>query len=180
MSKLREAMQVCQRVHEGQVRKYTGDPYWRHCAEVAAIVHAVGGTEAMVIAAWLHDTLEDQPGRITVGDIKGQFGQEVAAYVLALSDLETGNRAERKKASAQRLGRSVGEVQTIKLADLISNTSSIVSYDHGFAKVYLKEKLDLLEHMRRGDRYLWEQALELARDGIRTAWKKDLDGQGKE
>ena len=42
-----------------QVRKYTGEPYWNHTDAVAEVVASVGGTEDMVMAAHLHDVLED-------------------------------------------------------------------------------------------------------------------------
>ena len=43
----------------GQLRKYTHEPYIVHPAEVASIVKTVAHTEAMIAAAWLHDTVED-------------------------------------------------------------------------------------------------------------------------
>ena len=45
--------------HQGQVRKYTGQPYIVHPARVAKLIADNGGTENQIIAAWLHDTLED-------------------------------------------------------------------------------------------------------------------------
>jgi hypothetical protein len=68
---------------------------------------------------------------------------------MLLSDLEQGNRAERKAASRLRLAAAPGWVQSIKVADLISNTSSIVQNDPKFAATYLEEKrlmLDVLDH----------------------------------
>jgi (p)ppGpp synthase/HD superfamily hydrolase len=47
--------------HAGQTRKYTGEPYVAHTDEVAAIVAAHGGTSEMIVAAHLHDVLEDTP-----------------------------------------------------------------------------------------------------------------------
>jgi hypothetical protein len=70
---------------------------------------------------------------------------------MQLSDLETGNRAERKAAGRVRLAAAPGWVQTIKCADLISNTSSIVMHDPQFAGVYLEEKRLLLDVMDGAD-----------------------------
>ena len=50
------------------------------------------------------------------------------------------------------------EAKTIKLADLIDNTKSIVEHDPRFAKVYLEEKRLLLEVLKDGDETLWQQA----------------------
>ena len=43
----------------GQKRKYSGDDYIVHPQRVAAIVEKHGGTDEMIAAAWLHDTVED-------------------------------------------------------------------------------------------------------------------------
>ncbi len=50
------------------------------------------------------------------------------------------------------------EAQTIKLADLISNTRSIMEHDEAFAKTYLVEKRLLLEVMDKGDATLMAEA----------------------
>tara|TARA_R110000765_G_scaffold375455_2_gene466098 strand:- start:1408 stop:1686 length:279 start_codon:yes stop_codon:yes gene_type:complete len=73
------------------------------------------------------------------------FGEEVATGVMWLSDLEQGNRAERKAASRQRLAAAPSWVQDIKVADMISNTSSIKMHDAKFALKYLEEKRLLLD-----------------------------------
>ena len=48
--------------------------------------------------------------------------------------------------------------QTIKLADIIDNTCTIEWYDPEFAKVYLAEKLELLEVLKAGNSKLWDMA----------------------
>ena len=80
---------------------------------------------------------------------------------MLLSDIEEGNRATRKRLSRERLGSAPGWVQTIKCADLISNTASIVQFDPPFARVYLEEKHLLLKVMTQADPRLWDIA-----DGI--------------
>ncbi|MGZ3272397.1 MAG: HD domain-containing protein [Caulobacteraceae bacterium] len=158
-----DAMIFARRVHAGQVRKYSGNPYADHLAEVAGIVAAVAPAaqiDNMVAVAWLHDCVEDQG--VEPADLFEQFGSAVTAAVLMLSDLEVGTRAERKAASRARLASSPGWVQTIKCADLISNTSSIVLHDPKFARVYLAEKRALLEVMTLADPRLQVIALRQA------------------
>lgn len=141
------AMLFARIIHAEQVRKYTGNPYADHLAEVAGIVAAVGGDCHSIAVAWLHDSMEDQ--NITDEEISRRFGLKVLGGVQLLSDLEQGNRAERKRLSRERLAKAPDWVQTIKCADLISNTSSIVKHDPKFAMVYLEEKrllLDVLTH----------------------------------
>lgn len=145
----------------GQKRKYTGEPYIVHPVEVASIVKGVpGATEEMVAAAYLHDVVEDT--EVGIDTILHMFGPVVADYVHLLTDppkVEGGpNRKARKALDAQRLADAPFEVQTIKLADLISNTSTIVQFDPSFAKVYLEEKRLLLEVMTKGDAGLHDRA----------------------
>jgi len=168
VSKAYEAMQFARMVHRHQVRKYTGNPYVDHLAEVAGIVSTVAIESmemqaTMIATAWLHDCVEDQD--VTGAELARKFGPTVQAGVLALSDLECGSRAERKAASRARLARAPWWVQTIKCADLISNTSSIVKHDPKFAAVYLEEKRLLLDVLTNADQRL----LEMARYQVRAS-----------
>lgn len=148
-----EAMMFARDKHRAQQRKYTGNPYADHLAEVAGITATVPGHTCWMIAvAWLHDCIEDQD--VTAGELFDRFGYAVANGVVLLSDLEKGNRAERKAAGRARLAVAPGWVQTIKCADLISNTSSIVMHDPKFAVTYLDEARLLLEVMTGADQGL--------------------------
>ena len=131
------------------MRKYTGNPYADHLAEVAGIVAAVGGDASSIATAWLHDSREDQG--VAGYEIELRFGMRVAVGVALLSDFEQGNRVERKAASRLRLSTAPAWVQTIKVADLISNTSSIVKHDPKFAVMYLEEKRLLLDVLTLAD-----------------------------
>ena len=156
------AMEFARDVHRDQKRKYTGNPYIDHLAEVAGILSTVTDKSAAIAVAWLHDCVEDQG--VSEDDLEIQFGLQVAEGVMLLSDLETGNRAQRKAASRLRLAAAPGWVQTIKCADLISNTSSIVEHDPEFAKVYLEEKRLLLSVLTKADPRLLKIAREQAED----------------
>lgn len=145
-----------------QKRKYTGDDYINHPARVAAMVESVGGTPEMIAAAWLHDVVEDTG--VTQDLIREEFGSVVAFYVMYLtnpSKPEDGNRAVRKEIDRKFIANAPAEVKTIKLADLIDNTDSIVQHDPNFAEVYLKEKRALLEVLQEGDQRLLEVAKNL-------------------
>lgn len=141
------AMMFARQVHADQRRKYTLNPYADHLAEVAGIVATVCGRhpdpQVTLAVSWLHDCIEDQS--VALSSLNEMFGRDVAQGVLLLSDLEQGNRAERKAASRRRLAAAPGWVQDIKVADLISNTSSIVMHDAKFSLVYLEEKRLLLD-----------------------------------
>lgn len=158
-----DAMMFAREAHKNQKRKYTGNPYTDHLAEVAGITASVAPSitasvdhmQVMIATAWLHDYIEDinpqEGGTWGWWDLDQTFGTPVADAVRLLSDLETGNRAERKEKSRIRLAGAPAWVQTIKVADLISNTSSIVQHDPKFAVVYLEEKRLLLDVLTKAD-----------------------------
>lgn len=58
-----------------------------------------------------------------------------------------------------RLLRVQGNSKSIKLADLIDNTKSIVEFDKNFAKVYIREKEELLFVLEGGDQRLMDMAV---------------------
>lgn len=158
--------------HGTQIRKYTGEPYWTHLKEVADLVYTYTEDENQddthaIVVAWLHDTLEDTSA--TYQEIEQIFGKPVADDVLALSDLQThadGNRKFRKERYKNQIARSNKIVQTVKLADLISNTHSIVEHDSDFARIYLKEKQELLQVLNKGNYILRLVATETLKRGI--------------
>ncbi len=152
MSFAYKAMMFAREAHAQQKRKYTNNPYTDHLAEVAGIVATVapqGYLDTMVSVAWLHDCVEDQG--VTFETLQTKFCTEIAYGVMLLSDLEQGNRAQRKAQSRDRLKAAPGWVQTIKCADLISNTSSIVTHDIKFSKLFLQEKRLLLDCLTKAD-----------------------------
>ena len=152
------ASAFAEKAHTGQARKYTGEPYIVHPREVARIVARVGSDE-MVAAALLHDTVEDC--NVSLITIRHHFGAEVAMLVGWLTDVslpEDGNRLARKAMDREHSGRATPDAKTIKLADLISNTRSIVAEDPNFAKVYMAEKALLLPLLKQGNSKLWDCA----------------------
>ena len=154
--------------HTGQVRKYSGEPYIVHPVAVAHIVASVPHTSEMLAAALLHDVVEDTD--TTVLDINKLFGRDVAMLVENLTDVsrpEHGNRKRRKALDRAHTAKACANAKTIKLADVIHNTSDIVANDPGYAVVYCKEKALLLEVLKEGDASLWERASKQIEEGIK-------------
>ena len=148
-----------------QKRKYTGDDYHVHPINVAHMVESVSDDIEMMAAAYLHDVVEDTA--VTVELIEVMFGSNIAALVDGLTDKSKpsdGNRAVRKAIDSDNLARQCPNVKTIKLADLIDNSSSIALHDPGFAKVYMREKRDLLEVLGDGDKKLLRIAKKIVHD----------------
>jgi len=152
--------------HGTQVRKYTDEPYINHPIEVAQIVASVTDDCEMISAALLHDVIEDTP--VTYEDlISAGFGRGIAMLVDELSDKsrpEDGNRAVRKGIDRDNLAKASARAHTIKLADLISNSKSIVEHDPRFAKTYMAEKKALLHVLVNGDADLHLRAVEIVCD----------------
>ena len=153
----------------GKPRKYTGLPYITHPREVAYLCTKHDLPDEVIAAAWLHDTLEDT--ELQLIDLVHQFPADVVANVVYMTDAATdGNRATRKAAECARLATGTPDQQSLKLADLIDNTASIVEHDPKFAKTYLAEKRALLD------------ALTDAKPSIRTeaetVWAAAMDRLG--
>ena len=147
-----EAVEFALTAHGDQKRKYTGEPYIVHPVAVARLVGRNGGTVNMITTALLHDVIEDCD--VTYDDLLRRFGLDVAQMVCDLTEREqSGSRAERKAEECKRLSLVCANSQTIKVADLIDNTKSIVEAGAGpkFAKVYLAEKIALLKTLSRAD-----------------------------
>ena len=164
MNTLLRAIEFARKAHSGQRRKYTGESYIEHPLEVMSIVSKVTDDKAVLCAAVLHDTVEDCD--VTIEEIEKHFGSWVAGLVSNLTDVsepEDGNRAARKNVDLLHTAQAHWEAKTIKLADLISNTRSIVEHDKEFARVYIKEKEALLEVLTEGDEYLYEVASDLVK-----------------
>ena len=78
-----------------------------------------------------------------------------------MSHLDDGNRQFRKALDRQHLAEQGADVQTIKLADMIHNTSTTKDHDPEFWKIYQKEKIALLEVLTKGSKVLHSKATEM-------------------
>jgi (p)ppGpp synthase/HD superfamily hydrolase len=167
---LSKAVEFATIAHMGQVRKYTGQPYIMHPIEVAKMVADFGGTTQMVIAAYLHDTIEDCEG-VTYKVIELNFGESVAKLVQGLTKGEYPNRtrAERCGLERERLGKLNAPIQTIKFCDIICNCNDIIQYDLTFGQQYLHEKLELVDDLNNGDLYLQNLATATIKAELRKA-----------
>ena len=120
-------------------RKGTDIPYMAHLLGVASLVMGESGrvdfpvTEDMVIAALLHDTVEDHGGATRLNDVALNFGSNVARMVEGLSDTlaEDSTRKEkwedRKRKYIDRLRDEPADVQLISAADKLYNAQSILT-----------------------------------------------------
>jgi len=162
-------LEFVKKQHGEQKRKYTGEPYWTHPLEVATILHD-NGLFNMVELALCHDLYEDTKcnfdslyKELLRLDYSNVNAYNICKQVQELTDVFTHedypymNRLKRKQKEAKRLGNVSFKAQTVKYADLISNTKSIVENDPKFAVVYLKEKQEILNRMTDGDATLFQK-----------------------
>ena len=82
--RLKEAIEVATKAHEGQLRK-TGEPYIIHPLAVKKILEEWGMDEDTVIAGVLHDTVEDT--ELSLKEIEDTFGKDVAFLVNGVTKL---------------------------------------------------------------------------------------------
>ena len=86
------AYHFAEEAHRGQKRA-SGEPYVSHCLAVAAILSEMHVPPAIVIAGLLHDTVEDTS--VTLNDIRGEFGDEIARLVDGVTKLTNLPRVSR-------------------------------------------------------------------------------------
>jgi (p)ppGpp synthase/HD superfamily hydrolase len=124
---LTRALMFAARKHADQRRKgAAAEPYINHLAEVALLVaEATGGRDVTaVLAALLHDTLEDTP--TTREELEREFGPDVAAVVVEVTDDKRLPKAERKRLQVENAGRKSDRAKLVKIADKTSNLRSIL------------------------------------------------------
>ena len=108
---LRRAYAVADHWHAGQTRK-SGAPYVTHPLAVAILLAEIGMDTTTLVAALLHDTVEDTG--LTIGEVKAEFGAEVAVLVDGVTKLDGsrwGDHAEAetfKQDDRRRLHRPAG------------------------------------------------------------------------
>jgi guanosine-3',5'-bis(diphosphate) 3'-pyrophosphohydrolase len=91
------AANVAAQWHAAQRRKGAHqEPYINHLLEVASLLAAANGDQETIIAALLHDSVEDQ--KISPETIAEQFGGNVAGIVLEVTDDKSLSRETRKAA----------------------------------------------------------------------------------
>ena len=158
---IRKAADFAQKAHGtiDQRRKYTGEPYIVHPAKVAEIVSSVTSDEVTIVAAWLHDVVEDTP--VSIDKIESEFGVEVATLVSDVTkvvDAAEISRARAVEINIAHVGKGDSRAKTVKLADVIHNLSDIADQNPEFAGMYVLEKEKLLEVLEDGDAELYERA----------------------
>ncbi|MHA6511775.1 RelA/SpoT family protein [Tessaracoccus sp. Z1128] len=123
---IERAYRVAEHYHEGQKRK-SGDPYITHPLAVATILAELGMTEPVLVAALLHDTVEDTD--YSLEQLRVEFSDEVARMVDGVTKLDKLTYGETAKAETiRKMIMATSEevrVLVIKLADRLHNMRTL-------------------------------------------------------
>jgi GTP pyrophosphokinase len=114
--------------HQGQSRA-SGEPYLVHPLEVATVLAEMRLDTTAIAAGLLHDAIEDTS--LTVDDIRGEFGEQVAHIVEGVTKISKIDFASREEAQAESVRKMVLamvddiRVVLIKLADRLHNMRTL-------------------------------------------------------
>lgn len=157
---LDRAYQVAQSAHQGQLRK-SGEDYITHPVAVTQILAELGLNDTTLVAALLHDTVEDT--QYSLDQLRSDFGEEIANLVDGVTKLDKLTYGPTAEAETVRkmviaMSRDI-RVLVIKLADRLHNarTWGFVSNENALRKA--RETLDIyapLAHRLGMNAIKWE------------------------
>lgn len=156
------AYQYAYQAHQGQ-KRISGEDYITHPVGVAGILADIELDVQTIVAALLHDLVEDTP--VTVKDITQTFGSEVALLVngvTKLKRLEKQTQTEQQADNLRKMFLAMAEdirVILIKLADRLHNMRTLHHLDEDRQKKVAKETLEIfapLAHRLGISRIQWE------------------------
>lgn len=141
-----EAYRYADQAHQGVVRK-TGEPYISHPVSVACILADMHMDLPTIMAALLHDVVEDTD--ISTDDIKEKFGQQVAELVDGVTKLDKIEFQSASVAQAENFRKMLlamsqdVRVILVKLADRLHNMQTLEGMRPEKQKLIAKETLDI-------------------------------------
>ena len=150
MNKVEEAIAFALESHKGQRRKLVNIPYILHPLEVGSIIQNITLDEDIIIAGFLHDTIEDCG--VEPKTIKEKFGSRVAAIVQCESEdkyshldpKETWVQRKEESLLILKMTNEIG-VKILRLADKLANLRS-------FYRSYLKQGDDIWLQLNQKDK----------------------------
>jgi (p)ppGpp synthase/HD superfamily hydrolase len=169
-----EALLFAAQLHREQRRKGSNTPYVGHLLAVAALVIENGGGEDQVIAALLHDAIEDQGGDATRREIQRRFGDAVAAIVEGCTDADTIPKPpwrERKEAYIRHLRSQPEAVRLVSAADKLHNARSIVR-DY---RIVGEKVWEMFRGGREGTLWYYRALVTVLGEGARTPVIDELE-----
>lgn len=134
--------------HAGQKRK-SGEPYFAHPSAVAAMLAELGADADTVIAALLHDTVEDTD--LTLPEIKKQFGSTVAKLIEGVTKLTADELEEKASVNEQvetlrkifTLMQDDVRIMVIKIIDRLHNMQTVSFLSEKSRQMLARETMDV-------------------------------------
>ncbi|MEO7431525.1 MAG: bifunctional (p)ppGpp synthetase/guanosine-3',5'-bis(diphosphate) 3'-pyrophosphohydrolase [Dokdonella sp.] len=146
VARVRKAYEIGANAHSGQTRK-SGEPYITHPVAVASILAELGMDAETIIAAILHDTLEDT--ELSAEQIGADFGPVVIELVDGVTKLDKVRFRNRQEAAAESFRKMLLamardlRVILIKLADRLHNMRTLGSMEADSRRRIARETLDI-------------------------------------
>ncbi len=128
--RIETAYRLAEQAHAGQLRK-SGEPYVTHPLAVAHVVVELGLDDVSVIAALLHDAIEDTS--MNLAEVEQHFGSEVASIVdsvTRLDRLKFNTQEEEQAASMRKMLVAIAKdlrVLVVKLSDRLHNMRTLAA-----------------------------------------------------
>ncbi len=152
VEQIQQAYEVGARAHEGQTRK-SGEPYITHPVSVACILAELRMDHETIMAAILHDTLEDTS--LAHADIESRFGTSVVELVEGVTKLDQLRFRSRQEAVAESfrkmllaMARDI-RVILIKLADRLHNMRTLGAKSPASRRRIARETLEIYAPIAR-------------------------------
>ena len=128
-SRFLDAFALAFELHQNHNRKGSDIPYITHLMAVSSLVGEYGGTEDQMIAALLHDAIEDQGGPEAREKIRAHFNDHIVRLVDACTDTDEDPKPpwrHRKEKHLKSIESASDEVRLIIAADKLHNVRSIM------------------------------------------------------
>lgn len=137
MIKIARAQTFATNAHRGQKRRNNGEDYVNHCIRVANICSQYTENETIIIAAMLHDTLEDT--ETTTHELEKLFGVDACWLVRSLTNdkEQMAKLGGKREYLATRINQLPMDALLIKLADRLDNISDLGGDDK--SQCYLEQ-----------------------------------------
>ena len=145
-TRIEQAYALAREAHADQVRR-SGEPYIAHPLGVASILARLGMDDVTLAGALLHDSVEDT--RVTLDEVEGAFGAEIARIVdgvTKLDRLQFDSKEAQQAATLRKMLVAMAKdirVLLIKLADRLHNMQTIASLPEVKQRRIAQESLDV-------------------------------------
>jgi len=150
---VRAAFEWAVEMHAGQRRASDGAPFVLHLLEVASLLNGRGFDDEVIAAGALHDVAEKTGA--TIDDVRERFGERVASIVAALTEDESIEDSEERKAALREQACAAGvDARAVYAADKIAKTRELrdrVAVDPEQAAVLFDHYTASLESLRAHD-----------------------------